>query len=134
VQDLKLSLLRGWMISDIHPLEQLLEVVLLIDIVVGLEHVEEQALAEAARTDKEKEVPRVLHFLEEHALVNQIHILSSYLPEISNTIRNALECRTHDAINLVSNANLHKNPEIVPYSYKKVHCFLIKKIGMTISE
>lgn len=120
VQDLKLSLLRSWVISDIHTLEQLLEVVLLIDVVVSLEHVEEQALAEAARTDEKKEVSSILHSLEEHSLVDQIKILLPNLPEISNAVRNTLECRAHDAINLVSNANLHKIPEIVLYSYKKV--------------
>ena len=108
VQHLKLALLRCGMIGDIKALEQLLEVVLLIDVVVGLQHVEEQALAEAARTDEEKKVAGILHPFEEHGLVNQIFMFFSYLLEVGNAVRYALEIRAHNVTLLYSSANITK--------------------------
>ena len=74
MQHLKLSLLLCRMVCDIQPFEQLLEVVLLVDVVIRLQHVEEEALAEAARTYQEKEVACPLHLLKEHGFVDQVFI------------------------------------------------------------
>ena len=63
--------LRG-VFGHVETLEKLREVVLLVDVVVGLEHVEEQALAESSRADEEQEVSCLFHPLEIHGLVYQI--------------------------------------------------------------
>ena len=83
------------MLRHIESLEQLLKVVLFVDVIVGLEHVQKQTLAEAARTDKEKEVACPFHPLEVHTLVHQIFVFLPYLLKVRDTVGNALEIVAH---------------------------------------
>ena len=64
------------MALDMQTFEQLVKVVLLVDIVVGVQHAKEKALAETARTNEKEEVV-YFQFLEIHAFVYKIPIFFS---------------------------------------------------------
>ena len=83
------------MLSHIESLEQLLEVVLLLNIVVGFKHVQEQALAEAARANKEEKVTCPFHPLEEHGLVDQVFVLAQHLLEVGDAVGYLLDIVVH---------------------------------------
>lgn len=78
------------MIPNPQSLEQLVEIVLLQHIVVVMQHRDGQALSEPARTDEEKELVRVLDFLNESRLVNVIAVVAAYVDEIHHPVGNAL--------------------------------------------
>ena len=83
------------MLSGIHSLEQLLEVVLLIDVVVGFEHVQKQALAEAARADEKEKIACPFHPLEVHGLIYQVFVFLAHLLEVGDAVGYALEIVAH---------------------------------------
>ena len=84
---LKPSLVRCRMLRYPKPFEQFLEVILLRDVVIIPQHRQEQALAEPARTDKEKEVPCLFHRFDIHAFVYQIQGFVPDLTEIRYAVR-----------------------------------------------
>ena len=88
------------MVCHIHSLEQLLEVVLFVDVVVGFKHVQEQTLAKAARADEEEKIACPFHPLEEHGLIHQIFVFLSHLLEVSNAIGYLLEIVAHHFFHL----------------------------------
>ena len=70
---------RG-VVGNPQPFELLLEIVALVDVVVGAEHAQEHALAEAARADKKEEVVGLLHHGDVLGLVHEIF---SFLPDLA---------------------------------------------------
>ena len=96
VQHLKFISIICWMLLDIQSPEQFLEVVFLIDIIIGLEHTEEKALAETAWPDKKQEVACPFHFLEIHGLVDQIFVFIPYLLKIRDAVGYQFEVVAHN--------------------------------------
>ena len=75
--------------------EELLEVVALVDVVVGAEHTQEDALAEAAWADEEEEIVGVLHHGDVSCLVDKIEVVSSELLEVGYAVGKSSD-RCHD--------------------------------------
>ena len=105
----ELSLLLSGMVSYIQSLEQLMEVVLLVNVVIRLQHVEEETLAETARANQKKEVTGPFHFLEEHGFINQVFIFLPYLLKVRDTVRNKLVICVHSDCLLFLLAKIIKN-------------------------
>ena len=83
------------MVGNIQSLEQLLEVVLLVNVVIRLQHVEEKTLSETARANQEEEVSGPFHLFEKYGFVNQVKIFFSYLLEVSDAVRYMLVICAH---------------------------------------
>lgn len=94
------------MILDIKPVEQCVKSALLRHVVVGGKHVQDQALAEAARTNEEQEVTCLLQLLYVHRLVHIVKPLVAQLLEITDTVWYAFEYFAHKRLFCISVAKL----------------------------
>ena len=80
---------RG-MAVDVEPLVPVLESVGLLDVVVVSEHGERQALAEAPRTDVEKEAVGLLNLFDVAGLIHVVTVVSQHTGEVHDPVGNAL--------------------------------------------
>ena len=83
-------LLRG-VVGNPQPLEERLEVVALVDVVVGAQHAQKDALAEAARADEEQKMVSVLHHGEVHRLIDVIEVFFPQLLEVGDAVGQSLD-------------------------------------------
>ena len=86
MQHLELSLPFRRIIGYPQPLEQRIEVVALVDVVVGTHHAQEDALAKASRPHKKEEIIRLFHDGQKHGLVYVILVFSPELLEVGDSV------------------------------------------------
>lgn len=85
------AFLRRRMILDPKAIEKGVEILSIIQIIIGPEHIQEDALAKPPGTDEEKKMTRLLQFLDILALVYKIEAFASQLLEVGNAVGNELE-------------------------------------------
>ena len=88
------------MVGYPQPLEEFLEVVALVDVIIGSEHAKEDALAKAARADEEQEMIGVFHNGEILRLIDEIKTLAPKLLEVGDAVWEKLD-RCHRLLVLV---------------------------------
>ena len=86
IKDLEIPLLTCGVAGNPQPLEELMKMITLIDIIVGAEHAQEDTLAEAAWAYEEEEVVCVLHQRKIHRLIDEIEVLAPQLLEVRDAV------------------------------------------------
>ena len=79
------------MVGNPQPFKKRLEVVTLLDVIVGAEHAQKDALAKATRADEEQEIVGVLHHGEVHRLVDVVFVFGPQLLEVGDAVGQSLD-------------------------------------------
>ena len=74
------------MVGNPEAAEELVEVLAVVDVVVGVQHIEEKALPETSGTDEEKKIRRPLQNGDKHRLVDEVIVVSPYLFEVCDAV------------------------------------------------
>ena len=75
------------MLTNIQIPEQLLEVLRLQLVIVEAHHIDEQTLAETARTDEYQRVRLSLQYWKVHCLIHIVEVPVPNRPEVRNSVR-----------------------------------------------
>ena len=74
------------MVGNPEAAEELVEVLAVVDVVVGMQHIEEKTLPETSGADEEKEIRRSLQNGDKHRLVDEVIVVSPYLFEVRDAV------------------------------------------------